>query len=146
MTGDMQALQALYETYLEKAKQLERDRKPGQGLFGFGSGPKDDPSHDRFSEDLKALLEDISAGGPTSAETRQMLEYIYRAPLENRWPLTAHWMMRAVQGHTVALIGRLDPADAEEMRKTFVKDYPRSERFPVQKQVIAALDKVRKGK
>ena len=45
-------LQALYQTYLEDAERVERERKPGEGLFGIGKKPSDAPCHERFAADI----------------------------------------------------------------------------------------------
>ena len=49
---------SLYEAYLEEFYQLERKRKPMEGAFGFGGGPKNYPCHDRFAGDLEQLLQE----------------------------------------------------------------------------------------
>ena len=48
----MEEVISLYEAYLEEFYQLERKRKPMEGAFGFGGGPKNYPCHDRFAGDL----------------------------------------------------------------------------------------------
>lgn len=141
----MRSLHALYEAYIAKAEQLERDRKPGDGLFGLGSAPKDDPCHDKFAADLEALLGDMLTREPSSGQVREVLEYIYRIPLAHPEPKTAFWMMKAVHGMTVELAGRLEPGDARILRDMYAKDYPRWDRLPAQKQALAALDRARKG-
>ena len=37
------SLQALYDGYLKEAIQVEKNRKPGEGIFGIGKKPK--PAH-----------------------------------------------------------------------------------------------------
>lgn len=140
----LEKLQTLYETYWEKTKQLERDRKPGQGILGFGGGPKDDPCHDRFAEDAQALLRDFGASSPAPDQVRDVLSYIYHAPLEHKQPLTAYWMMRAIHGQTLELIGLLEAGDAQALKAAYEKDYPRHDRFPAQKKVLSALGKAGK--
>ena len=138
------SIRALYDAYIAKAEQLERDRKPGEGLLGLSAGPKDDPCHDRFADELRLLLEDIPAGQPSSREVREMLSYMYRAPLEHRQPQTVYWMLQAVQGMTVGLIDLLTAEDARALRDAYVRDYRRWERLPVQKQALAALERASK--
>lgn len=139
------AVRALYEAYIGEAERLERNRKPGDGLMGLSAGPKDDPCHDRFADDLKRLLRDIRAQEPSSGEVREMLSYIYHAPLEHPQPLTVYWMLKAVHGLTVDLAGLLAPADAQCLRDAYVKDYRRWDRLPSQKQALCALDSARKA-
>ena len=144
MSG-IESVRALYEAYIAKTEQLERDRKPGDGLFGLGNDPGDDPCHDQFAAELEALLGPIHAREPSSGEAREILAYIYRAPMEHTEPKTAYWMLKAVHGMTVELAGRLTGPDAKALREAYVKDYPRWDRLPAQKQALAALDKARKG-
>ena len=70
-----------------------------------------------------------------------MLAYIYRAPSEHREPLTAYWMLQAVHGLTVPLIGFLDPSDARTLGEEYAGTYRRRDRFPAQKKALAALKK-----
>ena len=136
-------LRALYEAYIAKAEQLERDRKPGQGIFGIPGGPKDDPCHEQFAADVQALLDDMVSQRPTSAQAREALAYIYRAPREHREPQTVYWMLQAVHGLTVPLAALLDRADAKALRDEYVKMYRRWERLPAMNQALAALDRRR---
>lgn len=142
----MADIRALYEAYIAKAEQLERDKKPGDGLFGLTSGPKDDPCHDRFAAQLEALFREMRARSPSSAEVREMLAYVYRMPLEHREPLTVYWMLQAVHGMTADLAELLTAQDAQVLRDAYVKDYRRWERLPAQKKALAALDRARKDK
>ena len=132
-------LQALYQTYLEDAERVERERKPGEGLFGIGKKPSDAPCHERFAVELETLLKEFEAQSPDSAQTRDVLSYIYRASLERREPLSAYWMLNAVHGLTQSLIGRLNAEDAATLRAQYAADIPRREMLPVQKQVFSKL-------
>lgn len=142
----MQQLTALYESYLDEALKVELARKPGEGIFGIGKKPSDDPCHDRFTENLKKLLEDFRAGGPESGEVLEALRYIYRAPKEHPEPKTAYWLLIAVQSLTLGLIPRLSESDARSLVGEFGGLYKRWERLPVQKQILDALVKAEKQK
>ena len=132
-------LQALYQTYLEDAERVERERKPSEGLFGIGKKPSDAPCHERFAVELEALLKEFEAQSPDSAQTRDVLSYIYRVPSECRETLSAYWMLNAVHGFTLSLIGRLNAEDAAALRAQYAADIPRREMLPVQKQVFSKL-------
>ena len=134
-------VRALYEAYIAKVEQLVRDRKPGEGVFGLKGGPKDDPCHDRFAEDLGALLKAYAREEHTPAETRALLEYIYTVPLEHREPRSAYWMLMAVHGLCGELVERLTREDAGALRRRYAADYPPWERLPVQKKTLDALKK-----
>lgn len=135
---------ALLGAYIAETERLEREKKPGDGLMGLSPGPKDDPCHDRFAPALEHLLLDIRAQAPPSGEVRDALEAIYRAPLDHPWPLSAHWMLKAVHGLTAPLADLLTAADARTLYDAYARDYPRWDRLPSQKQALRALDAARK--
>lgn len=137
----IQQLTTLYENYLDEALKVELARKPGEGIFGIGKKPSDDPCHDRFTENLKKLLEDFRAGGPESGEVLEALRYIYRAPKEHPEPKTAYWLLIAVQSLTKELIPLLNGEDAAALAKEYTGIYKRWERLPIQKQILDALKK-----
>ena len=139
--GLMTPLRALYESYIAKGIQLERDKKPGAGLLGLTAGPKDDPCHRKFLDDLQEMLAGAQAAALPSGEVCQALAYIYRAPLEHKEPLSVYWVLQAAHGATLGLIGLLEPADARTLRDDFARMYRRWERLPAQKKVLEALEK-----
>lgn len=143
MTG-MNEVQRLYEEYISWVRQLEEKRKPGDGLLGLGKGPADDPCHDRFAGELEGLLEKIAGEGLPSGQIQAILTYIYRIPLENQDTQTAYWMLMAVHGLTLGLLGQITPAQAQTLWEGYKADYPRWERLPVQKQVLSTLNMLRK--
>lgn len=136
-------VKALYGDYLMQAAKLESERKVGDGLFGMGTKPSDDPCHDEFAKKLEALIGEFASADPTSAEVREVLSYIYNMPAEHREPLSSYWMLNAVQGLTLELTDKLSPEDAAALCKEFSKLYKRWERLPVQQKIYSALKKVR---
>ena len=110
-------LQALYDGYLKEAIQVEKNRKPGEGIFGIGKKPSDDPCHDRFASNLKEWLEAFGEENPDSAEIREVLSLIYRAPKKYPDPKSSFWMLIAVQSLTLGLIPRLSESDASTCRR-----------------------------
>ena len=140
-TALLRPIQALYEAYIEKTRQLERDKKLGDGWMGLKPGPKDDPCHGQFARDLEQALAALLAAEPSSVGTREVLAYIYRAPKTLTAPLTATWMFQAVHGLTAPLISRLDAADAQALRDEYKRLYRRWDRLPTQKKTLDALEK-----
>ena len=136
-------IKALYGEYLLQAAKLESERKVGDGLFGMGTKPSDDPCHDEFAKKLEALIGEFASADPTSAEVREVLSYIYNMPAEHREPLSSYWMLNAVHGLTLGLAERLSPQDAEKLCKLYEKEIPRRKRLPVQKKVMSALKKIK---
>ena len=137
--ADAERIRTLYETYIDTVETLERNRKPGEGLFGLKKGPADDPCHDRFVDELTEAIADYAAQEPPSAELFETLSYMYAVPSEHREPHSLYWMLIAVQGLSLDLIGRLAPEDAAALSKSFAEAYPRWERLPAQNKVMAAL-------
>ena len=137
-------LSALYEAYLDKALHVELARKPGEGIFGIGKKPSDDPCHDRFIEDLKQWLDQFRDAGPDSTDVRSVLSYIFRAPKDHPEPKSSYWVLIAVQALTRDLIPLLSEEDAAALVKEYTDAYKRWERMPAQKQVLDELRKASK--
>ena len=132
-------LKTLYDEYIGQVRQLERDRKPADGLLGMGKGPSDDACHDRFAGAVEALLKEFDSAAPSSGEVRDVLWYIYSSTETDDIPLSAYWMLGAVHGFTVALTDRLQPQQASELAELYERVMPRRKRLPVQKKVWAAI-------
>ena len=142
----LEELERLYGEYLVQARRAESDRDPLNGAFGFFKKSGDDPCHSRFARELEELLKSAAEEGIDPGELRAMLEYIYRAPKEHREPSAAYWMLMAVHALTPELAGRLRREDAQALWDEYRAAYPRGDRLPAQKKVLAALDTARKGK
>lgn len=132
-------LNQLYADYLETVERLERERKPGEGIFGFKGGPKDNPCHERFVEDITALQESFRAENPGSADVTEVLRQIYKAPGKDPVPKTAYWMLIAVHGLTDELVPLLTREDAAALLQEYTAAYPKREWFPAQKQLVKKL-------
>ncbi len=135
-----QEIEKLYADYLERFREQDSKRGPGQGILGMGVGPGDLPCHGQLLEELKALLSDIAGRGASSGEVRGALEVIFRdpAPLQ-AGANAAYWTLLAAQGLSLELIGLLSPEDAAALYARYNSDYPRFGRLPAQKKVLAAL-------
>ena len=134
----------LYEEYIAEAEKLERDRKPTDGLFGMGKKTSDDPCHERFANELEAVLKSMTDSKPEPEKVYEVLDYIYRMPDEHKEPITVYWMLNAVHALTIDLIALLDKNYAEKLYTQYRKAIPRWKRLPVQKKVCSELDKRRK--
>jgi len=137
----MNEITALYDSYIRTVEELERTKKPTAGLLGITKGPKDDPFHDRFADDLAEKLKMFSAKDPSSGEVRSLLEYMYEIPFQYRENHMIYWMFTAVHSLVLDndLISRLNRADAQKIYEQYSKDYPRWERLPAQKRTLKAL-------
>ena len=137
----MNEITILYDAYIKTVEELERTKKPTAGLLGITKGPKDDPCHDRFADDLAEKLKMFSAKDPSSGEVRSLLEYMYGIPFQYRENHMIYWMFTAVHSLVLDndLISRLNRADAQKLYEQYSKDYPRWERLPAQKRTLKAL-------
>ena len=140
----MRPLYALYEAYIASSAQAVRQAKPGAGWFGLPGGPKSDPCHEKFGADAGTLFAAMAAQGPDSAQARQALEYIFRAPEEHEDDQSVYWMLQAVHGMTEPLAACLGPEDAQALWEAYGRQYRRWERLPAHKKALAALDRARK--
>ncbi len=135
------SMRALRERYLDKVTELERERKPGEGIFGMRGGPADDPCHDRYAEDLAALLGGFLAEEPDSSQVRLVLEELYAAPPKTGVPKSAYWMLIAVQGLCPELIEHLNAEDAKALEASYAAAFRRWERMPAQQKTLKALQR-----
>ena len=101
----MERLTGLYEAYFEQVRAAQKRLKPAEGLFGMGGGLASAPCHDAFIEALKAFL-DSAEVREDPGQVRQILDYIYRAPLA--YPdvhPSAYWMLLEAHGLTLQAAG-----------------------------------------
>lgn len=133
-------IQALYRDYAEEYRRLERTRKPGAGILGLGGGPKDDPCHQRFADDLEKMLREAAETSP--GEAGDILEFIWftQTSRPEGWD-AGSWMRLAVHSLTPPLISRLDREAAAGLLERYESAYPRRTRLPAQETVVSALKK-----
>ena len=74
-------------------------------------------------------------------EARTTLQAQIQAYPDGDMAKDAYWMLLAVHGLSLPLIGRLSAPDADGLYRSYAKAYRRWERLPVQEQVLAALKK-----
>jgi len=122
-------IRKIYEDYLEKTEQLERNRKLGEGIFG-SAGPKTDPCHSIFAETVKLKLDAAARDEISSAQTREILEYMLKTPTAQEQNQLAYWMLLAV---------------AKSLLELFERLYPKHQWLPVQKQLVNVLKARQKG-
>lgn len=131
----------IYGAYFDELKRLAAERKPGDGLLGFGKRPDSDPCHNRFAGELEEALDAVAAGAPSSGTVRTVLRYIYEGPLVHADNALAYWMLLAVHGLTDRLIPCLTLEDAAELSVWYAEAYPKRVRLPAQKRLAAQLRK-----
>ena len=142
MNTDM--LKQLYADYLEQARSLERNRRLGEGLFGFGRRPADDPCHEQF---VKAVYETVQtlAEEQDTATVAEAIRWICDAPLTfPDEPPSIYWVLMAAHGGMLAGIPSLSAQDAKDLYDHYDATWPKDKRMPLQQQVHKALKKAAK--
>ena len=140
-------VEAHYQSYLDEFHRLERKRNPMEGALGFGVGPRNYPCHEKFAEDLEELLTRFEAQSPASEEVGQVLNYIYfTAPARWNSVPAVDSMLIGVHGLTLGLIPLLSPSDARPLYDAYQAAYPRRHRLPVQKKLLAELERRYQGR
>lgn len=134
-------VEKLYSDYIQKAEELERNRKIGEGLFGLTPGPADDPCHERFALQLEELLKACADSAPGSEAAAEILRFQFQAPQTHQEPKSLYWMLLAVQGLGQILAERLNASDASLLADEYGALYPRRLRLPVQKQLLKTLER-----
>ena len=138
----LEDIQEIYRSYQEEYSQVVKKARFGEGLFGFGVGPKNHPCHTQFAERLEKCLNEADLQSADPAQIRELLAFMFDAPLNCRGDEDPkYWMLLAVQKLTLDLIPLLAPDDARTLATKYAYDYPRHKRLELQNKVLAALFK-----
>ena len=132
-------LRALYAQYEEDVRKLLSEARPFAGFFGFGTGPKDDPAHQRFCQAVQQEAERMAEEGATPEAALDAVRFLLSAQQNSRRDGLAYWTMMAAQGAALALIPRLSPEGAKAAAAEYEKTVPRRERMPLQDRILKAL-------
>ena len=130
---------ALYDAYIQKVNELEKNKKITDGLFGITKGPKDDACHDQFAEELETKLKELILCKPATDVLCDLLEYMFTIPLSWKENHMIYWMFAAVHLLALDLVPLLSGQDAQRLYEQYSRDYPRWERLPAQKSMLKAL-------
>ena len=133
------ALEQAYLDYRTELETAEKKSRPTDGLFGIGRTIGDDACHEHFDARVRQAAESAAEGKPSGDEAREAVRTLLLWEGDAPWPLSAQWMLRAAERHSLPLIPLLRPEDAEDILKAYGSRYPRWDRLPAQKQVFAAL-------
>lgn len=132
-------LEGMYQRYYDDLKKALSGAKPFAGLFGFGSGPKDDPCHMRLIEDVKTYVSGLAEQNPTVEDAKAVVTYILTEQKNVDKDSLGYWTLMAAHGAALPLIGRLSREDALTLAEEYGRLVPKRERMPMQDQVLKAL-------
>ena len=135
-----QELDALMREYDLAVAELQRKRKPLDGVLGLGSHPGEAACHEILDGKIQELCQRAETEADP-AEKKELLDNLYRLP--GRWegPEYARLMLIALQRHTLGLIPGMEPEDRKAMAEWYQKEWPRVKRLPIQDQILKALKK-----
>ncbi|MGM9604206.1 MAG: YitT family protein [Faecousia sp.] len=142
--ADLQQLELIYQEYEEKLAEAASKASMFAGAFHMGDDPRKDACNQIFYEKLGQWAQEFRESSPTAGEAAQALRWILEYPARHRGSAT-YWMTYAVQKHAQALIPMVEPAEAGKQGAEFARLYPRTERLPVQREVLRELS-ARAGK
>ena len=139
MTDYAAAFQEILSRYASALQALDARSHPADGLFGLGRRKGDDPCHDALDREVAALLTGLAADPDAVSQASGLLRLLLEAESSRSWPEHARWMLIAVQRHGQLLVPLLSPTDAASLAAWYADRYPRSSRFPVQRDLLRAL-------
>ena len=134
----LNALAQAFDDYGQELEERQKKAKPTDGLLGFGRSIKDDPCHERVDVRVQKIVAELCALSPTPEAAARAARLLLRAD-GFRWPVSAQWMLRALERHVLPLIPFLSPADAAALQKEYAARYKPWDRLPAQKTVYDAL-------
>ncbi len=126
---------SILDAYQEDLDALAASLRPGDGVFGFGRVPGNDPCHERFDAKVAALAGRYADGG----EEAELAGLLLRCDSELSLPVYAQGMLIAIQRHALPLIPCLGADEARELTRWYEKQYPFYRRAPIQKDILKAL-------
>ena len=142
--ADLEQLKQIYEEYEEKLAQAQKQAGLFAGAFNMGDDPRKDACNQVFYENLGQWASEFLESKPTAENAAQAVQWILEYPTRHQGSGT-YWMTYAAQKHAQGLIPTLSSQAAQQLREDFVQWYPRTERMPVQQEVLRALS-ARAGK
>lgn len=137
--ADLQELERIYNEYEEKLEQAREQAGLFAGAFNMGDDPRKDACNQVFYEKLGSWVKEFRDAGPNPPQTAQAVDYILEYPFRHRDSGT-YWMTYAAQQHALVLVPLMEEQEAEALAVRFAKLYPKTDRLPVQKKLLEALE------
>lgn len=132
-------MKQIFTDYQADIENCRKKYKPVDGLFGISQSMKDDICHDRFDSRTEALTLEFASTNPSPEEADQVIRLLLFPDCFQGLPLSAQWMLRAAERHSVPLIPFLAPDDAMSFYQQYTLRYPPRDRLPAQNKICKAL-------
>ena len=139
----MEKLIACYDSYMEEAEAVRKNRPFLDGVFGMNSASKDHPCHGTFLETVEKWVTEVVQEGNTQ-KAEEGLRYVMRTS-EDHKDAFSYWTMFAAHGMVRPLVELVSPQTAGEMRAWYDEKVPRWERLPVHRELYKKLKKREKA-
>ena len=133
------------EIYQAEVDALEKKKHVFDGMFGFGSSVRNDACNDRFDSRVNEILQQALTDGATAEETGDTVCCVLDQILPQQGLEGTAINLIAIQRHCIPLVCRLTAEKAGEIARWFEKTWKRTQRLPVQNELLKAL-KARAGK
>ena len=133
------ALEQAIEDYRTALKECETKYRPTDGLLGFGHSIKDDPCHEQVDERIGRIVAEMQATDPSPQDAERAALMLLARDDASAWPVSAQFMLRALERHCIPLIPFLPSEAANVLLKKYNARYKRWDRLPAQVEVYKAL-------
>lgn len=133
-------IKSICSDYLVTAEKVYKEARPLAGIFGIGNGPKNDPCHLKFYQDLEAKAKELADSDVPEEEKYEATCYILHLD-ETDCNETMRFMLTAAQGVTKDLIPVLSREHKDELAAWFNKAVPKRMRLPVQNDIFKLMTK-----
>ena len=124
-------LHELVNDYAAEVTALIAVSRPTDGLFGIGSGPKNDPCHVRFYETMRQAV--------AEGDAYENIRFLLRASQECSVPELCRPMLEAIHGLAEPLAEKLTAEQCRELMAWYDENVPKRRRLPVQRSLYKAL-------
>ncbi len=134
-----QSISPIYDEYLEQLQKSSRENRLS-ALTRLLTGRHDEEHLMAFDARLKDRLSVLASQNPDSRDVRELSEWMLGKAEACADSPYIKYSFTAVLRHLIPLTSFLIPADAAFLAARFEKAFPRRERFPALRDLIASLN------
>ncbi len=132
----MEEFHEILEEYRGRVEEVEKKKRPLDGIFGMGRTPASDPCHETLDQKVADMTERALKDGEM---TDELVNALMRAAGEFEGPSYAQMTLVAIQRHGMKLIPGMSREGRRELLNWYEKVYPKRKRFPIQKEICRLL-------
>ena len=136
-------LATIYEEYAAKVKEVRKNARLFDGVFGLGKDPRNDACHDAFFQAVGTWVTEFVATEPEQDALMQAAKFIIETPVAYS-SQECYWFMFASHGHVKPLIPLLSKENCSQLAASMEQLYKKRDRMPLQKEILKLLSKAGK--